>query len=441
MEKFKEYSQEQTLLLPPNLSDKIDKEHICRVINKIVERLDISRLENLYSIKGRKAYHPRMLLKVLVYAYSLGLRSSRRIEKATKEDLVFMWLSCMQEPDFRTINRFRKDTLKDVKEIFLQVLEVCRDLKLVRCGKIVIDGTKIEANASRNKATYRKELNRREEIYKKKIDEIFREADEIDELEDKKYGDWNGYSLDREYTTEEIEEAMAKLKTNKKQTKELNTAINKLEEIREKKERIGENRNSYGNTDKDATVMRMKRGETGLGYNVQFATEDQVILGYGVYQRANDLKLLEPMIEEVEQNIGNKLEVVIADKGYGCHENYKYLEKKGLKGAVPYNNYDYDRVAKKKGNYEESKDKEFERLKVKMLDYLNTDEGRELYEKRKYDVEPTIGDIKHNMNFRKFLLRTMDKVKIEVGLVSIAHNIKKIYRALEVNNMELGVLN
>jgi len=173
-----------------------------------------------------------------------------------------------------------------------------------------------------------------------------------------------------------------------------------------------------------------ERGQSGVGYNVQIATENQVIVAFEAYQRPNDVHLLQPMIEEIEKNMRKRPEAIVTDKGYCSQSNYEFVRQKGIKAAIPPQTYDYDMVARHRGTYKYSKNMEYEYLKVKMLDFLESEEGQKLMEKRKNDVEPTFGDIKHNMGFRKFLLRQKPKITIELGLISIAHNIKKMKKWL-----------
>jgi transposase len=414
------------MLMPPSLDDKIPQDHLARYISKVVDQLNLKEIEDGYSDLGCHAYHPRMLLKVILYGYSIGIRSSRRMQKESREDLVFMWLAGMQEPDFRTISDFRKDRIKDIKQLFNQVLGICYELGMVQCGKISIDGTKIEANSSRNKIVFRKKLEKRKANYERKIDEILQEAEDIDAEEDRIYGDKDGYSLEREYTAEEIREAMKRAREKAKLERHKEKELEKLALVNKQLERMGEDRNSFGTTDKDATLMLMKNDSLGVGYNVQMATENQVIVGFGVFQDRADTYLLQPMIAEVEQNLGMIPEAILADKGYCSEKNYEYLSCRGMKAAIPPHTFDYDIAARHKGTYTPSQNSTYEQYKVNMLDFLETDEGKRLMHKRKWDVEPTFGDIKHNMGFRKLLLRLMPKVKTEIGLISIAHNIKKM---------------
>jgi len=431
MGKFKEYCQQQAMLLPPSLEEKVSDDHLARYINEAVDEMDIRAIEERYSGLGCHAYHPRMLLKVIIYGYCIGIRSSRRLQKELEEDVVFMWLSGRQEPDFRTISDFRKDRLKEIQSIFNQVLELCAELGMIRCGKISIDGTKLEANSGKHKITFRKKLEKSLAGYEAKVAEILKEAEEVDAEEDRLYGEKDGYSLEKPCTSEDIKKALKKLKQKKAGLAKQKEKVQiKITVVSEKLKRLGENRNSYGNTDPDATLMLMKNDSLGVGYNVQMATENQVVVAYGVFQRPADNRLLRPMVEEVERNLGAKPEVIMADKGYCSQSNYEYLRDRGIQGAIPPQTFDTDMPARHRGTYRCSKNAAYEEVKGQMLDFLDTAEGKALLNRRKYDIEPTFGDIKHNMRFRKFLLRSLPKVTIEVGLIAIAHNLKKMKNRL-----------
>lgn len=164
---FKPYNQNQAQLLPPNLSDLIASDHTARLISQVIDEMDLSFIENTYSPNGQHAYHPKMLFKTLVYGYVIGLRSSRKLADRLKEDIVFMWLSGRQTPDFRTISDFRKDKLKDVKKAFIEVLSLCRELGMIRVGKVSIDGAKARASANKNKMQYRQVLEKRKDSIEK----------------------------------------------------------------------------------------------------------------------------------------------------------------------------------------------------------------------------------------------------------------------------------
>lgn len=212
---FKEYNQSQDQLFPSSLSDSIDKDHIARLINTVIDDMDTLSIESMYASRGQRAYHPKMLLKLLVYGYSMGLTSSRKLADKCSEDIVFMWLSGRTTPDFRTIADFRKEKLLDVKTIFQHVLELCMDLGLVRCGTIALDGTKFQANASRNKAIYRKALNKRKERLGEQIDAILKEAEELDRQEDRLYGATTIARIGTVFSHDEISRAMKKIAKKK----------------------------------------------------------------------------------------------------------------------------------------------------------------------------------------------------------------------------------
>jgi transposase len=330
--KYKEYYQNQIMLMPPSLDEKVPEAHLARHISRVVDELDMEEIEKGYSELGCSAYNPRMLLKLLIYGYSINIRSSRRIQRGSREDVVFMWLAGLQEPDFRTISDFRKERIKDIKALFTQVLNTCRELGIVSCGKISIDGTKIEANSSRNKLTYRKSLDKRKIKYEE-------EVERIDTEEDRLYGDKDGYSMDKAYTADDIKKALKNIQKEKENLKrKLEKTKDKLDVIEKKIETMGNERNSFGNTDKDATLMLMKEGNLDVGYNVQIATENQVIVAFEISQRPNDVHLLRPMIEEVERNLRQTPEAFIADKGYSSQSNLEYLEKRNIKAAIPHQN-------------------------------------------------------------------------------------------------------
>lgn len=431
---FKFYSQNQIQLLPASLEEQIELDHLSRLINSVVDELDTSAIEKNYSEIGQNAYHPKMLLKILIYGYAIGVRSSRKIARSCKENVVFMWLSGRQAPDFRTISDFRKAKLTNFKDIFQQVLEMCQKLGLVRCGKVCLDGTKIQASANRHKAVYRKTLNKQNNLIKQQIDQIIREADLIDKEEEALYGMKDimntGRAIDQKVIKELARELQRKRVRNQKQEEKV---VDKKRRLEEREEVMGDKHNSYLTSDPAATVMLMKEGYCAPGYNVQLATENQVILGYGIFSKCTDYHLLKPMREEIKINLGRYPKLLIADAGYGTKENSKYLKRVRQKFLIAYRDYARDRTKRKKGIYEAPKvpDRYWEEMKWKMWQCLESEEGKKLRRKRGYDVEPVIGDLKSNMGMRRFLLRGRDKVETEIGLSSLAHNLKKIRTSIK----------
>lgn len=423
---FKDYQQNQGQLLPKSLSDSISSDHTARLINQVIDEMDLSFILNQYSLLGQKAYNPRMLFKVLVYAYTIGIRSSRKIADRLNEDVVFMWLSGRSTPDFRTIADFRKDKLIDVKKTFVEVLGLCRQLGMIRIGKVAIDGTKFRSDSNGNKMQYRKTLNKRKESIEEQVDDIFHEADEVDRQEEKLYGDSTEHQI-KGLGLNHVARELAKLKKRKASLEKKKQKIEaKKDDINSKLRKMRKDRNTMSSTDKDATLMMMKEGHIASGYNAQFATEHQVILGYDLTSDRNDFKQLKPMVKEVEANTGKKPETVAADAGYGRKMNYRYLKNKRITAFIPYGQFNKEMAERRKGIYASSPDRELAKYKLIQCVRLLSEEGKKMMKRRREDVEPVIGDIKRNMNFRTFNLRGKQKCLIELGLISIGHNLKKI---------------
>jgi len=426
---FKQYNQNQLQLLPPDLSDMIAKDHLARLINHVVDEMDLFFIEQTYSSNGQHAYPPRMLLKILVYGYASGVRSSRKLADRLKEDIVCMWLAGRLTPDFRTIADFRKDKLADFKKIFEEVLETSFQIGMARVGKVMIDGTKIRASASKNKAVYRVNLARRKELIKKKVGEIIAEAEKLDEEEEKLYGNATPHRTGKIFTKEDVAKALKKVRQERNRLAKKKAVLKiKANIIKEKEIIMRKDRNSFTSSDPDATVMMMKEGYIAPGYNVQLATEHQVILGYDISSDRNDTKLLKPMVREVQERTNRKPETIGSDSGYGTKKNYRYLKKERIASYIPYPAYEQERILRNKGLYEPPKnpDHELEKYKFRQRLRLQSEEGKLMMKQRREDVEPTIGNLKRNLGFRRFNLRGKQKCELELGLFSVAHNLIKI---------------
>ncbi len=424
---FKPYVQSQSQLLPQSLEEVITSDHLARLISHSVDQMDISMIEKLYSSNGQHAYHPRMLLKVLIYGYASGIRSSRKLADKLHEDIVFMWLAASQSPDFRTIADFRKDKLTDFKSLFEQVLITSMDIGLIRVGTISLDGSKVLASASKNKMQYRKQLLKRKVNLKEKIDQIMKEADDLDAEEDRIYGSNTINRTGIVITKEKVATSIKKIQ-KRKQTLRKHKAIAKaqLSAIKQKVQTMRKDRNSYSTIDPDATLMMMKEKYIAPGYNIQLATEHQVILAYGVFSDRNDQKLLKPMIEEVQARTKHKPQSILADAGYGRRLNYRYLKNQKIVAYIPNQSYEQDTILRNQGMYQPSDNTELERYKARMRIRLQSEQGQAMVKRRRQDVEPTFGDIKQNMEFRRFNLRGKLKCELELGIISMAHNLKKM---------------
>lgn len=469
MAKFKAYMKEQLLLLPPSLSEFIPEGHLARLVDHIVDRLDTSAIEDKYSELGQHTYHPKILIKLLFYGYAVGERSGRMIARRCETDTAYMYLAQLYRPDFRTINDFRKNNIQELADCFVTIVRLCKELGLLTIGQINIDGTKIKANAASRRTKTKDDYERWLKKVNKKITDILTEADQLDTEEDKRYGDTRGDELPEEIATEE------KLKR-------------KLEKIHKRFTTTKEKRNL---TDPDARFMKGGNGRIDIAYNCQAAvTNNCLIVGSEVITDANDRKALVLMVETSETNTGEEVTEVTADTGYSSYDNDAYLAEKSKIGYIPdqqmakgteqqVDPYHQDRFAyvKERDEYicpeghrlRRSKirraDTSYRRwrqviyqaeacptcpsktrctkqryrtiarddrkaLREQMRERLHTEAGRQKYLKRLTTVEPLFGHLKHNLGYRQFLLRGLEKVKGEFRLMCIGYNLKRMHHLL-----------
>ena len=350
---FKPYTMEQPALLPPDLEELIPEDHLVRVVNRVIEGLDLDPILRKYKGGGTSSYHPRMLLKVLVYAYTQRVNSSRRIAKGLRENVNFMWISGNNRPDFRTINRFRGSVLKEgIEVVFTEVLEYLMEAGYVKLENYFLDGTKVEANANKYKWVWAKSTAKYKARLQEKVQALLKQIEQENEAEQEAYGERDleelgGAGIDSEELQKRIERLNERL-TGKAEDKRVAKALRTLQEEYlprqekyEEQERLLAGRNSYAKTDPDATFMRMKEdamhnGQLKPGYNVQIGTENQFVLGFSIHQKTNDINCLIPHLNQVKARLGYLPRRVIADAGYGSEENYAYLEQTGTEGYVKY---------------------------------------------------------------------------------------------------------
>lgn len=441
---FKPYNQDQMFLFPKSLKDFIPKGHLVYFINDIVEKFDLSPIIQKYSKNGCRAYAPVMLTKILFYAYCIGVYSSRKIAQRLEDSVFFMYLSAMQRPDFRTISDFRKNHLKELSEFFVQVLRMCQELGMIKFGHISLDGSKVKANASKHKAMSYGRMKKKKDELEREVEELLRRANEIDEEEDKEYGDKRGDELPEELAIKEkrlqkIEEAMRRLEKEAKQEG--------------KTEPDDKKQTSF--TDPESKIMKTHHGFQ-YSYNAQCAVDsaNQVIVAQDVTNEVPDSPNLVPMIKKIEENTERKPEKFSADNGYLSQENLEYLEEEGIDSYIAVGNEKKikDKKIKKKFicpannkaspdgclrcNKRKNCDSFGDFLKVKTLEKLKSEEGAKEYKKRKAVVEPVFGQMKWARGFRQFSMRGLEKARGEFALLCTAHNILKIRRFLKGNTCE-----
>lgn len=355
--KFKHYNQQQTILLPYSFDDLIPEKHPVRVVDQVVESINIQPLLKAYSKEGNPGYHPKMLLKVMLYAYMTNIYSSRKIELALRENINFMWLASMAIVDHNTINRFRSDKLKEnFKEIFKQVVLMLASEGLVNLKQIYTDGTKIEAQAGRYTFVWGNSIKTNKAKMLTQLEELWNYAQSISNEDDPNPEPTEFKEISKEAIQKTVAKIDARLSGNEKASSKAKAKLRYIKnnftanlEKYEKQEAILGERNSYSKTDTEATFMRMKEdhmlnGQLKPAYNTQISTQNQIIVHYTIHQNPTDYKTLKPHLENLEQTFGKKifkrLKEITTDAGYGSEENYDYLEKKKLKAFVKYNTFE-----------------------------------------------------------------------------------------------------
>jgi len=356
---FKNYSLAQGMLLPPSLEELIAKNHPVRVVNEVIEAINLELLEKAYKGGGTSSYHPKMLLKILVYGYVTNTYSSRKLEAAAKENIHFMWLSGMQQPDHNTINTFRGKRLQDaLKDIFTQVVELLIEEGVLSIKDINVDGTKIEANANKYTFVWGNAIKTSKEKIKKQLEELWQYTQKVaaEESEQPTLPDFTTITKEKVVeAVEKIEQALQGKEAVSKQVKQkLNYAKNKWPEALakyEEQEKILDGRNSYSKTDNDATFMRMKddhmkNGQLKAAYNVQISTADQYIVDYSIYPNPTDTTTFIKHIEQHKETYNQSPDSITADAGYGSEENLQYVEDNAIEGYIKYPGFDKQQSAK-----------------------------------------------------------------------------------------------
>jgi transposase len=423
---FRPYDPEQLLLMPPALSDWVPEEHLSRFVSDVVDSLDLSAIEEVYSEeRGYPPYHPRMMVKVLLYAYCTGTYSSRRIAAKLLDSVALRFLAAGNEPDFRTISEFRKRHGKALSDLFGQVLRLCRKAGLVKLGHVAVDGTKIAANASKHKAMSYGRMKQAEAALQREVEELFRRAEETDEREDRLYG--------KDKRGDELPEELARRESRLKKIQEAMEALEA--EAREKAkaqgmdpEQVEPPETAQRNfTDPDSRIQ--KAGKSYIqGYNAQVAVDEkaQIILAQHVTATAPDVNELIPAVKRIRRELRAKPKKVLADAGYWSEANVQALEKMRIEPLIATQRRKHNDPLLPAPRGRPPKDLS---LKQKMARKLLTLRGRASYAWRQILPEPVFGQIKHARGFRQFLRRGLQKVSQDWSMICTAHNLLKLYRA------------
>ena len=496
------------VLFPQRIDKDIAEEDPVRLVSGIVESLDLSSFRKLYKERGRSPYDPKMLLKVIIYAYMNNIYSCRKIERSLKRDVHFIWLAGYEQPDFITINRFRNRVKHEINNVFTQLVLLLNAKGLVTLDVEYIDGTKIESKANKYTFVWRKTVEKNRAKLLEKIRVLLSQVDDAiaqDKAEEE------AVSFTPETLTEiatELRDALTEqpaskskegkkaLRQKQKQVRQLEEMADKLSEYNSHLETLGE-RNSYSKTDKEATFMRMKEdamnnGQTKPGYNLQIGTENQFITDFGFFPNPTDTLTMIPFLSSFSMRYDRQPKEVCADAGYGSEENYAYMEANGTEAYVKYNyfhkeqkrafkndifrienlyyNQDEDYFVcpmgqhmtragtrhdktgsgyrtesavyraqrcegcplrwgcykKKRGDREIEVNHRLMEYKRKARERLTSERGQEHRARRPIEPEAVFGQMKYNMQYKRFRHFGKDKVTMDFAFFAIAFDIKKM---------------
>lgn len=448
---FEPVDRDTPTMFPASVQDYVPENHLARLVVEIVEMLDVRAIENTYAGRGSKAYHPRMLLSLLIYGYSQGIFSSRKLEQASLELVPMRFICGNLRPDHDTIASFRRRFIEQIKPLFRQVLAICREMGHLKVGHVSVDGTKIKADASKHQAMSWAGACRLEERLEAEVEELLRLAEEADQADDAAPED---VSIPEELSRREdrlkfIREIKAKIEARAKERHEEEMAQHeaKLEERRRKEEETGRKlrgkapappregplpTDQVNFTDEESRIMPASHGAFEQAYNAQAAVdvESGIILAAHLTQATNDKKQVEPMLEELaalSDEIG-PAKSLIADSGYFSAENVELC----VQGKVtPYiaskrerHHHPLGDLLRRPGARAPAEEED----PVGAMEYrLSTKEGRALYARRKTTIEPVFGLAKRALGFRQFMLRGLKKAEGEWNLVCMALNLRRMH--------------
>lgn len=451
-QQFKPYDRDQQYLLPPSMQAWLPEGDLAYFVIDVVEVLDLGEIYRYYernpktgklkALSGQPAFHPKVMLALLLYAYANGTPSSRRIAKLCERDLGYRIVSADQLPDFRTISEFRRIHLKALKPLFVQVLHLAREAGLVKLGHVALDGTKVKANASKHAAMSYARMQEAEEQYTQEIEQLLAKAESADSEEDARYGkDRRGDELSEELRFRRTrlakiraakaaleQAALAKARAEGKVDEHDEPILPKHGKPPKTPAGVPKPTDQRNFTDPESRIMKMPSKAFDQAWNCQAAvdSESQIIVAADVTNAANDKEQIEPMVTQIRENLGKAPEQLSADSGYYSEANVTRVRAEGIddylcpdrvkhhggpppppRGRIPSSLSFIDRVRRK----------------------LQTKAGRAAYGLRKQTVEPVFGQIKGGRGLRQFLLRGREKVDGEWTLWCTTHNLLKMWRA------------
>lgn len=446
MSHFRPIDRKTSYLLPPSVEEWLPEDHLARFIVEVVDGLDVSRLVGAYAGRGSKAYHPSLLLPLLVYGYATGVFSSRKIERATYDSVAFRYIAAGTHPDHDTLATFRRRFLNELSDLFVQVLDMAQEMKLLKLGTISLDGTKVQANASRHSALSHGHIEKIETQLRAEVQELFALAEQADAADVP-----DGMSLPaeiqrREERLQAMEEAKKKIEARAKERFEREQAEYdaKMAKREAKASETGKKpggkppkpptpgalaTDQINLTDEESRIMPVSGGGFEQAYNAQAAvdTESLLVVAVAVSQAPNDKEQVKPMLKQLAalpESLG-KAERLLADTGYCSENNVVACEEAKIEPLIAVAREEHhpgclDRFTEPPPLPEDAAPM------ARMKHRLKTKKGRAAYALRKQTVEPVFGIIKSVMGFRQFLLRGLDQVAGEWNLVCLAWNLKRM---------------
>ena len=437
---FREWSRDQALLLPPSVHDFVPAGHLSRfVVTLVTEELDLAAIVASYKgEKGQPPYHPAMMVALLLYAYAVGIYSSRRIAKACVERVDFMAIVALDAPDFRTISEFRRRHLAALSALFVQVLKLCARAGLVKLGHVALDGTKIKANASKHKAMSYERMGKREAELQAEVDGWLKAAEAADAAEDKAFGadkrgeempDW---AADKQARLAKLRQAKAELEAEAKAKAAAEQAARKKDDDKPRPGRkaappseVPEAKAQRNFTDPESRILKTKDGYI-QGYNAQAAVDAkaQIIVAHTLTNNGSDQAQLAPLLDGIKANLKRNPDEISADAGYCSAANLRTLSRRRIKGYIATGRQQHGtKSATAKRPVKPGS------LLARMATRLRRAGHRSRYRLRKQVVEPVFGQIKQARGFRQFLLRGIEKVKAEWAMLCTVHNLRKLASA------------
>jgi len=451
---FRAFDPSQDLLLPPSLDDWLPAEHMARFVAELVdEHLDLSRIRAGYTEgRGAPPYDPRLMVRLLIYGYCTGVRSSRRLEAACVEVVAFRWLAAGQAPDYRSIARFRRRHLSALGHLFVQALALCQAAGMVRLGRVALDGTKLRANASRRKAMSYARMSEKEKILAQEVSALLAEAERIDRAEDAEFGrNRRGDELPEELRRRETR--LAKIREAKKALEDeareraVAEAAQKARDRGEDDDTVAERVAEAGRkaapkpkaqrnfTDPESKIMKTADGSFHQCFNGQAVVdaEHQVIVAADVTDCAADVGNLSPMTDQATANTGQVPSEVLADAGYCSEHNLDHAAALSASTGTEFfiatgrTKHDDPFPTSPRGRIPTGAT-----LKQRMARKLTTKKGRATYARRKVIVEPVFGQMATLQNAKQLLLRGLDGAQGEWLLLAACHNLRKLHRNLGI---------